>query len=133
MPLIRIEADLTAGQLLKAVEQMPPEDLDRFVEQVVVLRASQRAPRLSQAEAELLEKINQGLAAQDQHRYDELVARRETEDLTPDENAEFLRLTNLFEALNVERMEALAELARIRRSTLRDVMQDLGIKTPADA
>jgi len=133
MPMIQIEANLTAGQLLKAVEQMPQEDLDRFVEQVVVLRARQRAPRLSQAESELLEKINQGLTAQDQHRYDELVAKRETEDLTEVENAEFLRLTNLLEALNVERMEALAELARIRRSTLRDVMQNLGIKTPADA
>lgn len=133
MPMIQIEAQLTAGQLLKAVEQMPPEDLDRFVEQVAVLRASQRAPRLSQAESRLLEKINRGLAARDQHQYDELVAKREIEDLTQDENAEFLRLTNLFEALNVERMEALAQLARIRRSTLRDLMRDLGIKTPADA
>ncbi len=133
MPMIQIEAQLTAGQLLKAVEQMPQEDLDRFVEQVVVLRASQRVPRLSQAESELLEKINQGLAARDQHPYDELVAKRETEDLTQDENTEFLRLTNLLEAQNVERMEALAQLARIRRSTLRDLIQDLGIKTPADA
>ncbi|MCP4592512.1 MAG: STAS/SEC14 domain-containing protein [bacterium] len=127
MPMIQIEAQLTAGQLLKAVEQMPQEDLDRFVEQVVVLRARQRAPSLSQADSVLMEKISQGLAGQDQQRYDELVARREFEDLTEDQNAEFLRLTNLFEALNVQRMEALAELARIRRSTLRGVMQDLGI------
>ncbi len=93
MPMIQNGAQLTPGQLLKAVEQMPPEDLDRFVEQVVVLRASQRAPRLSQAESELLEKINQGLPASDQRQYDELVARREIADLPQDENAEFLRLT----------------------------------------
>ncbi len=133
MPMIQIEAQLTAGQLLKAVEQMPQEDLDRFIEQVVVLRARQRAPSLSQADSVLMERISQRLAWQDQQRYDELVSRREIEDLTEDQNAEFLRLTNLFEALNVERMEALAELARIRRSTLRDVMQDLGIRTPVDA
>ncbi len=133
MPMMQNQARLTAGQLLEAVEQMPQEALDRFVEQVVVLRASQRAPRLSRAESELLEKINQGIAAPDQRQYDELVAKREIEDLPQDENAEFLRLTNLLEGLNVERMEALAKLARIRRSTLRDLMQDLGIKTPADA
>ncbi len=133
MPTVQIKAHLSTQQLLTAVEQMPQEDLDRFVEQVVVLRASQRAPRLSQAESKLLKKINQGLAEQDQQRFNELVASRETEDLTQDANAEFLRLAKLSEALNVERMKALAELARIRRSTLRDVMQDLGIKTPVDA
>ncbi len=108
---------------------MPQEDLDRLVEP----RAGQRASRLSQAESELMEKISQGLDAQDQHQYDEFVAKRETEDLTQDENAEFLHLTNLLEALNVERMEALVKLARMRRTSLRDLMQDLGIKTTADA
>ncbi len=133
MPTVQIKAHLTIRQLMKAVEQMPQEDLDRFVEQVVVLRANQRAPRLSRVESELLERINQGLAEQDQRRFDELVARHEAKDLAQDENAEFLRLATLSEALNVERMRALAELARIRRSTLRDVMRDLGIKTPVDA
>ncbi len=133
MPMTQNQARLTTGQLLKAVEQMPQDALDRFVEQVVVLRASQRAPKLTRAESELLKKINQGIAAQDQQQYDELVAKREVEDLMQDENAEFLRLTNLLEELNVERMEALAKLARIRRTTLRDLMQDLGIKPPSDA
>jgi len=48
-------------------------------------------PTKSQGESELLERINQGLAAQDRCRYAELVARRETEDLTDEENAEFIR------------------------------------------
>ena len=63
MPMVQIKAHLTLGQLLKAAEQMPQEDLDRFVEQLVLLRASQRAPRLSQAESELLGKINQAGSA----------------------------------------------------------------------
>ena len=133
MPTVQIKAHLTIAQLLKAVEQMSREDLDRFFEQVLLLRANQRSPRLSRAESELLDKINQGLAKLDQQRLNELVARREAEDLTPDENAEFLRLADLSEALNVERMKALAELARARGSTLREVMRDLGIQTPVDA
>lgn len=111
---------------------MAPAELDRFVEQLVVLHASRRAPRLSQAEAELLAKINRGLDAEDQRHFDELAEKRESEDLTRKENAELLRLAELSAGLNVERMEALAELARIRRTTLRAVMQDLGIKTAAD-
>ncbi len=133
MPTVQIKAHLTTRQLLKAVEQMPQEDLDRFVEQVVVLRANQRAQRLPKAESELMEKVNQGLDEQDQQRFNDLVARREARDLTQEENAEFLHLARLSEALNVERMRALAELARVRRSNLRDVMQELGIKTPVNA
>ena len=117
MPTVQIKANLTTGQLLKAVEQMPQEDLDRFVEQVFILRANQRAPRLSPTESELLERINQGLAAKDQQRFNQLVAKREIADLSDEENAEFLRLANLVEALNVERIKALVELARARRST----------------
>ncbi len=133
MPMTQPDGQLTAGQLLKAVGQMPPAELDRFVEQVVVLRASQRAPRLSQAEAEQLAKINRGLDTEDQHRFDQLAAQREMQDLTEGENAELVRLAELSEMLNVERMEALAELAQLRSTTLRAVMQDLGIKTAADA
>ncbi len=67
----------------------------------------------------------QGLAEQDQRRFDELIATLEVRDLTPDEKAEYLRLAKLSEELNVERIRALAELARSRRLTLRDVMRDL--------
>ncbi len=133
MPTIQIKAQMTTRQLLKAVEQMPQEDLDRFVEQVVALRANQRGHRLSRVESGLMKKINQGLAEQDQQRFNELIARREARDLTSEENADFLRLANLSEALNVERVRALAELARIRRTTLRDVMQELGIQISASA
>ena len=48
-------------QLLKALEQMPTDELDQFVDRVVVLRAQRRAPHLSEKESELLLKINRGL------------------------------------------------------------------------
>ncbi len=132
MPTLQIKAQMTTQQLLKAVEQMPREELDRFVEQIVMLRANQRARKLSRIESELMEKINRGLAEQDQQQLDDLMTRLEARDLTNDENAEYLRLAKLAEALNVERMSALAELARLRRSTIRDVMDELGIKTPVN-
>ncbi len=128
MPVVHVEANLTTSQLLKAVEQMPQEELSEFVNQVMILRAHQAVPRLSQEESELMVKINRGLDAAAQRRYDELVAKRDIEDPTADENAQFLALAKRSEALDAERMKALAELAKLRNRTLGEVMQDLEIQ-----
>ncbi len=128
MPVVHVEANLTTSQLLKAVEQMPQEELSEFVNQVMILRAHQSAPRLSQEESELMVKINRGLDAAAQRRYDELVAKRDIEDPTADENAQFLALAKRSEALDAERMKALAQLAKLRDRTLGEVMEDLEIQ-----
>ena len=130
---IHIQANVTPGQLLKAVEQMAPEDQDRFVDEVLALRAGRRVRRLSATESELLETVNKGLDAVDRRRYDALVAQREDADLSDDENAELLRLASELEALNVERMQALSSLAGLRQVPLRTMMQELGIVPPAHA
>ncbi len=126
MPVVEIEA----GQLLKAVEQMPQGELDQFVEKVVALRASHRAPRLSRTESELLTKINRGVPAELQNRYDELIAKRREGNLAQAEYDELLRLTEQVEELDAKRVEYLADLARLRQTTLPDLMNDLGIKPP---
>ena len=58
MPTIQIEADLSPDQLLKAARQLPRQEFDRFVGQVLRLRAERSAPVLPAAESELLQKIN---------------------------------------------------------------------------
>lgn len=45
MPIIQIESE----QLLKAVEQLPPHELDAFVAQVLAVRAQREALNLSAA------------------------------------------------------------------------------------
>jgi hypothetical protein len=84
-------------------------------------------------ESELLLKINQGIPPDLQRRYHELIARRRVESLSEDEYGELLRLTDQVEAIEVQRMEYLAELARLRKKSLTDVMKDLGIRAPAYA
>lgn len=130
MPVIQVEARLSASQLLKAAEQMSEAELDRFVKEVAALRASHKAPRLSKAESKLLVKINQGIPRDLQQRYDELITKRREGLLTEPEHAELLRLTEQVEELDVARVELLAELARLRKSTLPAVMADLGIHPP---
>ncbi len=128
MPVVHVEANLTTSQLLKAVEQMPQEELSEFVNQVMILRARQSVPRLSQEESELMVKINRGLDAAAQRRYEELAAKREIEDPTADENAQFLALAKRSEALDAERIKALAQLAKLRSRTLGEVMEELEIQ-----
>jgi 5-methylcytosine-specific restriction endonuclease McrA len=57
-------------------------------------------------------RIAQRLPAEVQRRYDELIAKRDTEALTSDEHAELLRLSQQAEAVDVLRVKALTDLAQ---------------------
>ncbi len=133
MATIRIEAQTTPEDLFQAVSQLGAADLDRFVQKVIALQAQSKAPHLSRAEADLLLKINQGLPPDVQQRYSDLQAKRDAETLTPEEHAELMILSDQAEALNTQRIQALAELAQLRHTSLTQVMKDLGIRTPSHA
>lgn len=91
------------------------------------------ANNLPQAEAELLQKINQGIPSDTQKNYDELIAKRQDETLTPEEHRELLHLTEQIEKLQAQRLEYLAELARLRKTSLTALMENLGIQVPTYA
>jgi hypothetical protein len=79
------------------------------------LAAQRRAPVLPQTEADLLLKLNQSTPTPEmQARCKILVAKRQSETLTPGEHEKLLQLNERFEALNAQRMEALVALARLR-------------------
>lgn len=130
MPVVQVEAQLPTDELLKAVGQLSQPDLEQFVSQIIALRARRHAPSLPRAESELLLKINKGIPAAIQKRYNELIARRQAETLMPDEHEELLRLTQQVERLEVRRVEDLAELARLRRTSITALMDNLGIRPP---
>ncbi len=118
-------------QLLKAIEQLPQQELDAFVEQVLKLRAQRQVPHLPQLESELLLKINYSLPTSLRTRFGELVAKRQELTITDAELAELIEITDASEQLNAERIAAISELAKLRHQTLDQVMQDLGIHPPA--
>ena len=128
-----VETPLSSEQLLKAVGQLSSSDLDEFVQRVLVIRAQRKAPHLPQAEAELLVAINRSLPADTQRRYDELMAKRRAEVLTPEDHDELLRLTDEVEAHDTRRVENLVNLAQLRQMTLDQLMEDLGLRPPDDA
>ncbi|MBI5650791.1 MAG: STAS/SEC14 domain-containing protein [Chloroflexi bacterium] len=131
MPVVQVEAQVPTDKLLKAVGQLSQTDLEQFVFQVIALRAQRQASSLPHAESELLLKINEGVPPDIQTRYNELISKRQAETLTPDEYEELLGLTQQVEKLEVRRVEDLAELARLRGTSLTTLMQNLGIRPPA--
>lgn len=58
------------------------------------------------------------------------MAKRQAEILTPEEHSELLHLTEQIEKLQAQRMEYLAELARLRGTSLTALMKNLGIQMP---
>jgi hypothetical protein len=129
MPVIQVEA--SQDQLLRAVEQLKPDELDRFVAQVVALRAARVAPSLPHDEAELLQRIGAGLPPAIQQRFDDLVERRRQEVLTSVEHAELLALTDQVEQHDAQRAAALAQLAALRGTSVGNLLHSLGIQPPS--
>jgi len=81
MPTIQIEEE----QLLDAMLQMPQRELEQFVAKAFSLKARERTHALSEREAELLFKINQGLPPATQRRLNELIDKRRAETISAKE------------------------------------------------
>lgn len=123
---------MSQNELLDAVRQLDPSAFQNFVGDVLELRAARQAPQVSAAEADILLRINAGLPETFQRRCRELADKRRAEALDTEEQAELLRLTDDVERRQVDRLAALAELAQLRRTTLAVVMDQLGIRAPAN-
>lgn len=130
MTVVQIQAHLSMEELLKAIGQLSPPELEIFVQSTLILRAQRQAPHVNHAETELLRKINQGLPLSTQKRYAALIAKRRAETLTAEEYQELLKLTNDVENFEAQRVVCLTELAQLRQVTLEALMQQLGIKAP---
>src|SRR5512145_264160 len=127
MPTIEIGTE----HLLKAVSQMPEEELQRFITRLFTLKASQKARTLSERESELLIKIDQGLSPPDARRMKELIAKRQSYTVTEGELQESSRLTDESEHMNVERIKHLLESVHLQGATLDEALEQLGIKPAA--
>ena len=129
MSTVKVEVQLSSEELLKAVEQLNQPDLERFISQILLLQAQRKASSLTQTEAELLLKINQSIPSTTQKYYNELIAKREAENLTKNDYRELLNLTEQIEKLQVQRIEYLVELAHLRGISLIALTENLGIQT----
>jgi hypothetical protein len=131
MAMLSVQAKLTTEDLIAALEQLEPKEVERVSRHLLHLQARRRATHLSEREAELLREIYREKRAGFQERFDELNAKRRGFALTPEEHDELLRLVDESEAFTVRRLEALTELAQLRRIALPALMKQLGLRAPA--
>jgi hypothetical protein len=117
-------------QILRAIAELDEPELDDLFQQVLHLRSQRQVPSIDRAENDLLLTINQTLTFSRQNRFDQLVAKRQADTITDEELEELIELTDQAERLNADRVMALAQLAKARNQSLKQVMQTLGITTP---
>lgn len=118
------------AQLLQSVEQLPPQELDEFVTQVLQVHAHRRTPNLSRLESDLLLTINHGPSKQFSEELNQLVLKRQSLEISDLELAQLIEMTEKMELWNVERIQALIKLGQLRNRSLSEIMQDLGINPP---
>lgn len=118
---------MSLDELIQAANQLDEADLDELLHQVVILRAHRKVNTLPEAEAQLLQKINQGIDPALRAQYQTLRTKREAETLTDEEYHTLIRLSNQIEQFAAQRLAALAKLAQLRQVSLSELMETLGI------
>ena len=129
MATIEVRPDTKFGvdEILDGISKLETPDLEKFVEKVLALRAKRQVPNLSKQESELLKKINRGLPSSAKKRLVSLEIKQSEGTLTEVEHKELLGIIDDLEALNVERVQYLGELARLRGLEIKELMKLLGI------
>jgi hypothetical protein len=125
--------NLSSDQILSPLEQLSTEELKRLVPRVIALGASRRAPQLAPEESKLLARIEEVLPEALKVRLSELEDRRDDGSLTQAEAMELLGLSDQAEILHAQGLAALAELAKLRGTSLPVLMDQLGIVFPDNA
>ena len=133
MPTIQLRTEVSLTQLRQGVQQLDAATLEQFADEVMLRRAKRRAPSLSKDETELFLRINQGLPEATQLRFQALKEKRDDAALITAEYDELLAIIDQIEQRDVERLQALAELAQRHQVSVRQLMYQLGLLPRHDA
>jgi len=128
MPILKIEAQISALDLLQAVQQLSQPELEQFIEEILQFKAQKNAANLTKQESDLLLKINQDLPIELQQQYKILTQKRDQETLTESEYEKLLESTDQLEKYQAQRLEYLTQLAQIRQISVSTLMTEMGVK-----
>lgn len=127
--VIQVEPDLAeAFRSAPAEEQRLAKAAMRNALRLVSPVAEPTTPHLTRKESELFLKINNSLSDDSQRKFDKLTVKRRRGALTRAERKELLQLTEESEQIWQERIRAISELAKLRRTTPDELMESLGIQ-----
>ena len=128
MPILQTQIEVSKNDLLRGAEQLDATDLEDFIRQILQIKAKRKAVKTNKTEAELLLIITHNFNETEQNRFDELIEKRQSYTITEEELEELKTLSMYSEEIAVERVKALAELAVLRNTTVRDLMKELDVK-----
>jgi hypothetical protein len=115
-------------QFYQTLNQLSVVELEELMQQIIELRKQKLPTILTQTETELLRKINAGILPSLQKRYQVLFKKRQKETLTEVDYEELLALTSYIENHNVQRLSYIIELAKIRNTTVDEIIASLELK-----
>jgi hypothetical protein len=120
--------DFYISNLVEDVAHLDKQTFDNFMSIVYSKRSNQKNQSLSVEETELLKKINTPFSQVKWERLDFLDTKSENSLLSEAEQVELTTLTDAYEAYSFRKIKFLGQLADFRKTTLREVMHQLGIK-----
>jgi len=121
------EISIELDQLLTGVAQLDTPDLEKLLIQVRHVLAHRKNPSLPTLEIELLQKINQTLPDELQQRYNDLSAKMRSGVITPNEHQDLLKLIDIVEQTDGDRLQYLIQLSQLRNISLPELMEQLDI------
>ncbi len=119
---LQLPSELEQQLLVAATAQGISPDL--YILNTLQERLQSPTPK---TEAQLIQQINIGLSPPDWQQYHTLIAKRQAEILTQIEHQQLIAISDRLEKLNVQRIQALIQLANLRQQSLPELMQSLGI------
>jgi hypothetical protein len=121
------EVSIELDQLLTGVAQLDTPDLEKLLIQVRQVLAHRHNPSLPTLELELLQKINQALPEEIQQKYNDLSAKMRSQTITPEEHQDLLKLIDIVEKADGDRLQHLIQLSQLRNISLAELMKQLQI------
>ena len=121
------EISIELDQLLTGVAQLDTPDLEKLLIQVRQVLAHRQNPSLPALEIELLQKINQALPEEIQQKYNDLSAKMRSQTIMPEEHQDLLKLIDVVEQADSNRLQHLIQLSQLRNISLAELMKQLQI------
>ena len=115
------------SELLDLAARSEGPEFDVFFKKVAALGVQHQQTALPKKESDLLQKINRQFPDDQWQRLDVLNDRLEYETLTEGEYVELMLLGDEYEAHIVQRVRYLGRLAALRKVSLEELIEQLGI------
>ncbi len=127
---LKSEVNIEIDELIGGVAQLESAEIEHLLSALSLVLAKRKAPSLPARESVLLQKIGEGLPDTVQARYNALQQKLLAEKITPEEHNELLGLIDVVEQADAVRLQALIELAQLRKVSLDELVGQLGIEQP---